>query len=63
MTVSARLVDALALVLLLAAGAAFVTGARHIASREDLHALYWMAVGIALVRATSNLARADRAGG
>jgi hypothetical protein len=61
--VSARLVDALALVLLVGAGIAFVFGARHIASREDLHAIYWMAVGIALVRATTNLARADRAGG
>jgi hypothetical protein len=60
--VSARLVDALALLLLLGAGAAFVVGARHLASREDLQAIYWMAVGIALVRATSNLARADRAG-
>ncbi|MGZ3418406.1 MAG: hypothetical protein ACXVEF_07140 [Polyangiales bacterium] len=59
----ARLVDALALVMLVAAGACFVWGARFIASREDLNAIYWMVVGIALVRATSNLARADRASG
>ncbi len=60
---AARFVDALALLLLAGAGLAFVHGARHIASREDLHAIYWMIVGVALVRATSNLARADRSGG
>lgn len=58
-----RLIDVLALVMLVCAGAAFVWGARHIAAREDLNAIYWMIVGIALLRATSNLARADRAGG
>jgi hypothetical protein len=61
--VAARLVDILALVMLVAAGGAFVYGARFIAAREDLTAIYWMIVGIALVRATSNLARADRGGG
>lgn len=54
------MVDALAIVLLLGAGLAFFLGARHIASREDLHALFWMIAGIALTRACSNLARADR---
>lgn len=57
------MVDALALVLLVGAGIAFFMGARHIASREDLHAIYWMIVGIALIRGCTNLARADRAGG
>ena len=61
--VTARLLDALALLLLVGAGFAFLQGARHIGSREDLHAIYWMAVGIALLRACSNMARADRAGG
>lgn len=61
--VTARLLDTLALLLLVGAGFAFLQGARHIASREDLHAIYWMAVGIALLRACSNVARADRAGG
>lgn len=56
------MVDALALVLLIGAGIAFFMGARHIASREDLHAIYWMIAGIALTRACSNLARADRGG-
>ncbi len=57
------MVDALALLLLVSAGIAFFMGARHIASREDLHAIYWMVVGIALIRGSTNLARADRAGG
>jgi hypothetical protein len=56
-----RLVDALALLLLAAAGAAFWSGARAITTREDLHAIYWMIVGVALLRATSTLGRADRA--
>ena len=56
------MVDALALLLLVSAGVAFFMGARHIASREDLHAIYWMVVGIALIRGSTNLARADRAG-
>jgi len=57
------MVDALALLLLVAAGVAFFMGARHIASREDLHAIFWMIAGIALIRGCTNLARADRAGG
>ncbi|MBI2394964.1 MAG: hypothetical protein HYV09_35670 [Deltaproteobacteria bacterium] len=60
---TARLLDALALVLLVGAGIAFLQGARHIGSREDLHAIYWMVVGIAMLRACSGVARADRAGG
>jgi hypothetical protein len=56
------MVDALALVFLVGAGIAFFMGARHIASREDIHAIYWMIAGIALTRACSNLARADRGG-
>jgi len=59
--VAARLLDALALLMLVLAGVAFLFGARHIASREDLHAIYWMVVGIAAIRAVSSLARADRA--
>lgn len=58
---AARLLDALALLMLVLAGVAFLFGARHIASREDLHAIYWMVVGIASIRAVSSLARADRA--
>lgn len=58
---AARLLDALALLMLVFAGVAFLFGARHIASREDLHAIYWMVVGVAAIRAVSSLARADRA--
>ncbi|GAC1589399.1 MAG: hypothetical protein NVS3B20_16690 [Polyangiales bacterium] len=58
-----RLLDALAIVLLAAAGGSFFLGARAISAREDLHALYFMVVGIALLRAVSGLARADRANG
>lgn len=58
-----RIVDGLAIMLLIGAGVAFYLGAKAITAREDLHALYFMAVGIALVRGTSNLARADRSSG
>lgn len=61
--VTARLLDILGLALLLGAGAAFLAGAIAIGQRKDLHALYWMAVGIALVRATTSLSRADRGTG
>jgi hypothetical protein len=61
--VSARLLDILGVLLLVGAGAAFLAGGLAIGQRKDLHAIYWMVVGIALVRATSNLSRADRANG
>ena len=59
----ARALDVLAVLLLLAAGLAFLFGSLAMEHREDLKAIYWMIVGVALVRATSNLARADRASG
>ncbi len=59
----ARLLDALAILLLIGSGFAFFAAAKAIYDRADLHAIYWMAVGVALVRATSSLARADRASG
>ena len=62
-TVTARLLDIVGLLLLLGAGAAFLAGATAIGQRKDLHAIYWMAVGVALVRATTQLSRADRGTG
>lgn len=52
-----HLVDWLALLLLLASGAAFVVGEMALAHAEDLHALYWLAVGVASLRAAVQIAR------
>jgi len=61
--VTARLLDVVAIVLLLASGAAFFFGADAITTHKDINAIYWIVVGIVLVRGASNLARADRASG
>jgi hypothetical protein len=52
-----HLVDVLAVTLLVAAGAAFVLGESALARAEDLHALYWLAVGVASLRAATQVAR------
>ena len=49
--------------MLLGAGLAFFFGFDAIYLHKDINAIYWMLVGVALVRGTSNLARADRASG
>jgi len=58
-----KLFDVAVLVLFVAAGAAFLLGADAITTRKDVNAIYWMVVGIVLVRGASNLARAERATG
>jgi hypothetical protein len=52
-----HLVDWLAIALLLVAGAAFVVGEVALAHSEDLHALYWLAVGVASLRAAVQIGR------
>jgi hypothetical protein len=52
-----HLVDVLAVVLLMAAGAALILGEGALARAEDLHALYWLAVGVAALRAATQVAR------
>lgn len=46
-----QLVDVLAIVLVVAAGAAFAVGESALSRAEDLQALYWLAVGIVSLRA------------
>lgn len=53
----ARLVDVLALVLLVAAAAAFVLGVRALGDRDDLRALYQLAVGGLALKASVDLLR------
>ncbi len=60
---TARLLDLLALAMLVLAAGAFWMGARALADKQDIVALYWLIVGAALARATSNAARAERSGG
>ena len=52
-----QIVDVLAVALLIAAAAAFVLGEGALARAEDLHALYWLAVGVASLRAATQVAR------
>jgi hypothetical protein len=52
-----QLVDALAIVLIVAAAAAFVMGDAALARAEDLKALYWLVIGAVSVRASVQIAR------
>jgi len=52
-----QLVDALAIVLIVAAAAAFVLGDAALARAEDLKALYWLVIGVVSVRAAVQIAR------
>ncbi len=52
-----RLVDVLSLVLLLAAAAAFILGVRALGERDDLRALYQLAVGGLALKASVDLLR------
>ena len=60
---AARVLDVLAILMLVGAGGAFLAGFDAVYQHKDINAIYWMIVGVALVRGTSNLARADRATG
>lgn len=52
-----RLIDVLSLVLLVAAVAAFVFGIRALGDRDDLRALYQLAVGGLALKASVDLLR------
>jgi hypothetical protein len=52
-----HLVDVLAVALLVAAGTAFILGEEALARSEDLHAVYWLAVGLVSIRAAIQVAR------
>jgi hypothetical protein len=52
-----RAIDALSIVLLLLAVAAFALGVTSLADRQDLTALYWLAVGGLLIKAASDMVR------
>ncbi|MGC4090503.1 MAG: hypothetical protein QM756_22060 [Polyangiaceae bacterium] len=52
-----RLVDLLSVLLLLAALGAFASGLSMLSERRDLFALYWFGVGLASLRASTQLLR------
>jgi hypothetical protein len=52
-----KLVDLLAIALVGAAAGAFFLGEGAIARTEDLHAIYWLAVGVVSLRAAVQIAR------
>jgi len=52
-----QLVDVLAGALVVAAGAAFFSGEAALARTDDLHALYWLVVGVVCLRAGVQVAR------
>ncbi len=56
-----HIVDAVALLLLLAAVAAFGLGEVALARSEDLEALYWLVIGIVGVRAAVQLVKPGNA--
>jgi hypothetical protein len=52
-----KALDIVAAVLVLIAAAAFGVGNAALARAEDVHALYWLVVGVAALRAGVQLAR------
>jgi hypothetical protein len=52
-----QLVDWVAIVLLLGAGVAFGMGEAALTRTEDLHALYWLGVGVVSLRAAVEVVR------
>jgi hypothetical protein len=52
-----QLPDALAISLIVGAATAFILGELALADAEDLHAIYWLAVGIACIRAAVHVVR------
>lgn len=49
--------DALAIALVLSAGAAFLLGERALSAAEDMRAIYWLAVGVVSLNAAVQVAR------
>jgi hypothetical protein len=56
-----RLVDLLAIALLIGAGAAFTLGVLALGDARDLAALYWLALGGLLLRGATELLRPSQA--
>lgn len=54
-------VDGLAIVLVVAAAAAFVLGEMALTRAEDLQALYWLVVGVVALRSAVQVARPGKA--
>lgn len=53
----ANLLDAIAVLLLVAAVAAFALGNSALGRAEDLRALYWLVIGVVTVRAAVQMGR------
>ncbi len=49
--------DALAIALAVGAGAAFLLGERALAAADDMHAIYWLAVGVVSLQASVQIAK------
>ncbi len=56
-----RVLDLLAVALLLCAALAFTLGVRALEREEDRHALYWLAVGALTLKSSTDLLRPGRA--
>jgi hypothetical protein len=52
-----QLLDVLALLLLVGSAAAFLVGALALSRAEDVHAFYWLVVGVVSLRASVQIAR------
>jgi hypothetical protein len=52
-----QLLDVVAVLLIVVAGVAFGVGNAALARAEDIHALYWLIVGVVSLRAGVQLAR------
>lgn len=52
-----RFVDTISVLLLLCAIGAFAAGLYVLAEQRDLLAIYWLAIGLAALRASTNLLR------
>jgi hypothetical protein len=57
-----RAVDFLSVFLVVAAGVAFSLGILALNDRRDLHALYWLAAGALVLRASVEMLRPSRGG-
>jgi len=52
-----RAIDIISVILLLFAAVAFALGVRALGEREDLGALYWLAVGALVLRSATDMLR------
>ncbi len=55
-----RVIDALSILLVVAAGTAFSLGIVALGEQRDLHALYWLVVGGLVLKASVDLLRPGR---